>query len=160
MVAPWRRTSGVLPTLFFLSLGANLFFAGWLLAGMSIRHYFQPPVAMGHFEQQMRASLTANGAAIMDEAFENIRNRFATPSIHIKMSRERIKDTLSAQPFNPAAFVAASKDARAERERDRNEADEKIAKAIAQLSIEDRLRLVELRQRERPDGTTSFTPFH
>jgi uncharacterized membrane protein len=160
MVAPWWRQSGVLPLLLVLSLGANLFFAGWLLAGASIRHYFHSPVATEHFDQQMRASLSANGVGIMEAAFDDIRKRFATPSVHVRASRQRIKDTLAAQPFNPAAFVAASKEARAERERDRNEADEKIAKAIAQLSAEDRLRLIEIRQRLHPDGGNGLSPFH
>jgi uncharacterized membrane protein len=157
MVAAWWRQSGLLSILLFLSLGANLFLAGWLLGGHSLhRRHGSGPIHL--FGEQIDTSLSADGAQIMRDAFETVRRRFAEHSAAMKTSRERLLSLLKAEPFRAADYIAASREALTERDSDRAQADEEIATAIARLSPDDRRRLADLRQRRRPDGGPGFLP--
>jgi uncharacterized membrane protein len=150
MGAAWWQRSSVLSALLFLSLATNLFFAGWLLGGQSVRGHFGPPISIEHFDDQIRTTLSPDGARIMQTAFGTIRSRFAVHSADARAVRERLMETLKSEPFSSTDYIAASNKARAERDNDRAEADEEIAKAIAQLSLDDRRRLVDIRQQTGP----------
>lgn len=159
MAAGLQRSNVVLLAL-FLSIGANLFLAGWLVGGLSTRPPFgPPPPPIEHFGDQIRDSLSPDGARIMQTAFENIRERFMSRAAEIRSSRDRALDVLKTEPFSPSDYVAASKAARAEEDADRARADEEIANAIAHLSPEDRRRLAEIRQYRHPDHRKGFGPF-
>jgi uncharacterized membrane protein len=152
MVAAWWRQSSSLSILLFLSLGANLFVAGWLLGGHSAHPRPGPGGPINLFGEQIDASLSADGAQIMQKAFENIRKRFAGHSEAMKSSRDRLTAVMEAEPFSADDYMAASREALTERESDRAQADQEIAMAIARLSPDDRRRLADLRQHRRPDG--------
>jgi uncharacterized membrane protein len=156
-VMEWWQRSKVLSVLLFLSVGANLFVAGWLLGGHSL-HRRSPPPAMpiGLFGDQINTELSADGARIMREAFEGLRTRFAAHSQAIKSTRDRVTAVLKAEPFSAADYMAASREAQTERESDRAQADAEIANAIGRLSPDDRRRLADLRQHHRADGGLGF----
>ena len=162
----WQRFN-LLAVCLLASLAANLFLAGWLLGSHSIRHGFGPPPSSPPFDRsfndQIRMSLSPDGAKIMEQAFETIRKHFADRSAEAKSARERLTDAMKADQFNVSDYIAASKAARAERDSDRLAADEEIARAIARLSPDDRRKLAEIRQHPGPPGLghrSSFDHFH
>ena len=111
---------------------------------------------MDRFGDQISASLSADGAQIMQKAFDDVRRRFAAHSATIKASRDRLTALMTAEPFSAADYVAASRETRTERDNDRAEADEVIATAISRLSSDDRRRLADLSQYHRPGGPPGF----
>ncbi|MEW6639379.1 MAG: periplasmic heavy metal sensor [Pseudomonadota bacterium] len=150
MSSPWWQRSSLLPIVLLASLGANLFLAGWLLGGHSMRP--PPPPPMDHFDDQIHERLSADGAKIMRTAFETIRRRFEAHGAEARAARERQMAVLKAEPFNPDDYVAALQSARTERDAERALADQEIARAIALLSAEDRRQLAMIRQRGRGFG--------
>jgi uncharacterized membrane protein len=157
MFAAWWRRLSHLSILLLFSLGANLFVAGWLLGGNFIRP--RQGVPINQYGEQIKAALSADGALVMQNTFENIHRRFAARSAAARSTRDRLASVLTTEPFSVAEYIAASREALKEREDDRNLADEEVAAAIARLSPEDRRRLAELRSRRRPGGAApGFLP--
>jgi uncharacterized membrane protein len=153
MVAAWWRQSNLLSIVLLLSLGANLFVAGWLVGGHSLHQGPPPPGGpMDRFGDEISSSLSADGAQIMEKAFDDVRRRFADHSATIKASRDRLTALMKAEPFSTADYIAASRETRTERDNDRTQADEVIVTAISRLSSDDRRRLADLSQHHRPDG--------
>ncbi len=154
IAAGWQR-SNLLSILLLGSLAANLFLAGWLLGSHSGHRGFRPPPPppFDHFfNDHIRASLSPDGVKIMEAAFETIRKRFADRAAEMRSVRERLTDIMKADQFNPSDYIAASQAARAERDGDRQAADEEIARAIARLSSDDRRKLAEIREHPGPPG--------
>lgn len=149
----WQRSSW-LPIVLLVSLGANLFLAGWLLGGRSLR---PPPPPPDHFNDQIHERLSSDGAKVMQTAFDAIRRRFETHAREGRALRDRQMSLLQAEPFDADAYVRALQDSRVARERDRVLADQEIARAIALLSPDDRHQLAAIRQHghgaffDRPD---------
>jgi hypothetical protein len=139
-LASWRQ-SKLLSVVFLLSLCINLFLAGWVFGGRAMRHPPRPPMPFERFGEAINASLSPGGAASMNAAFADLRKRYGLHEDHRRITRERLKQVLTAEPFNPDDYVAVSKNARDERDRERDEADRVVAGAIAQLSSDDRARL-------------------
>ncbi len=104
-------------------------------------------------------SLSPDGAKIMEQAFETIRKHFADRSAEAKSARERLTDAMKADQFNVSDYIAASKAARAERDSDRQAADEEIARAIARLSPDDRRKLAEIRHHPGPPDSGRRSSF-
>jgi uncharacterized membrane protein len=152
MAAAWWRQSSLLSMALFLSLGVNLFVAGWLVGGRSGHFGPPPPGPMDRFGDEISMSLSADGAQIMRKAFDDVRRRFAAHSEAMRASRDRLTALLKAEPFSAADYTTASQEARTERDSDRAEADQEIATAIARLSPDDRRRLADLRQHNGPGG--------
>jgi hypothetical protein len=104
--------------------------------------------------EEINASLSAAGAAIMRHAFENVRRRLTEHSATTKSPRDWLTTLLKADPFRTADESAAS----AEQDSDRARNDQEIATAIARLSPDDRCRLADLRQHHRPGGGPGSLP--
>jgi hypothetical protein len=98
--------------------------------------------------EEIDASLSAGGAAIMRNAFENVRRRLTEHSATTRSPRDWLTTLLKVDPFRPADDRAAP----AKQDSDRARDDEEIATAIARLSPDDRRRLADLRQHHRPGG--------
>jgi hypothetical protein len=108
--------------------------------------------------EEIDASLSAAGAAIMRHAFENVRRRLTEHSATTKSPRDWLTALLKADPFRPADDGVMSQDASAERDSDHAQDKEEIATAIARLSPDDRRRLADLRQHHRPGGGPGLLP--
>jgi hypothetical protein len=108
--------------------------------------------------EEIDASLSAAGAAIMRHAFANVRRRLTEHSATTRSSRDWLTMLLKADPFRPADDSAASQAASAKQDSDRARDDEEIATAIARLSPDDRRRLADLRQHHRPGGGPGLLP--
>jgi len=144
MVATSRQGLSFFPFLLIASLGANLFFAGWILGGSSI-HAWRGPSGPGAFDERLRESLSQQGAIIMKRALTQVRQQFEAHFADVKSARQRTEKLLSTEPFDRAAFLAENKTERAARAIDQTKADEILADAIAQLSAEDRRSLAAMR---------------
>jgi uncharacterized membrane protein len=139
-VASWRQ-SKLLSVAFLLSLCVNLFVAGWFLGGRSMRHPSRSTTPVERFGEEISSSLSPSGAASMNAAFADLHQRFGSHEDHRRINRERLKEVLTAEPFSPDDYAAVSRRAREERDKERDDADRAVAKAIAQLSSDDRARL-------------------
>jgi len=162
MASGWLRRFNLVSVLLFLSLGANLFFVGWLLGGHPHVHGHVSGLLghSEHFGDQIQTSLSPAGAAIMEDTFNIIRKRFSRTPDNIRASRERIKDAMTADPFDATRFIEVSKDVRSGHESDRDAADEEMARAIARLSPDDRRKLADIRSISRFGGKGGVSPFH
>ncbi len=82
MLSGWLHRLNLVSVLLFLSLGTNVFFMGWLLGGHPHvhRHFNHLLGHADHFGDQMQMSLSPAGAAVMEDAFDTIRKRFASDS--------------------------------------------------------------------------------
>lgn len=159
MLSGWLQRLNLVSVLLFLSLGANLFFMGWLLGGHPHvhRHFSGLLGHPDHFGDQVQTSLSPAGAAIMEDTLNTIRKRFSRTPDNIRASRERIKDAMTADPFDATRFIEVSKDVRSAHENDRAAADDEIARAIARLSPDDRRKLADIRPISRLSGRSGFS---
>jgi len=139
-----RQSGSFLPLVLIVSIGANLFFAGWILGDRSAFALREPPPP-GPFAAHVSAALSPQGAEIMRATFSKMRERFEANFDEIRAEHARKEKLLSADPFDRAAFLAEIKAERAERADDEAEANEIFSDGIAQLSLEDRRKLATLR---------------
>jgi uncharacterized membrane protein len=135
----------------FLSLAVNFFMAGWFIGRQpGFGPPFPPPPFDRFFNEQIRQSLSPDGAMKMEAAFEGMRRHFANHEEEIRASRQRLVDILDTDPFDAAKYLAASKASRLDHDKDRQAADEELVRAIAQLSPDDRHKLAEIRRHPGP----------
>jgi uncharacterized membrane protein len=139
-----RQGRNLVPLVLVASVGANLFFAGWILGGHSI-HALREPPPPAPFAEHVRAALSPQGAEIMQTTFGKMRERFEANFDEIRAQHARKEKLLGSDPFDRAAFLAEIKIERAERADDEAEANEIFSDGIAQLSLEDRRKLATLR---------------
>ena len=139
-----RQGRNLVPLVLVASVGANLFFAGWILGGRSV-HALRGPPPPAPFAEHVRASLSPQGAEIMRTTFGKMRERFEANFDEIRAQHVRKEKLLGTDPFDRAAFLAEIKTERAERADDEAEANEIFSDGIGQLSLEDRRKLATLR---------------
>lgn len=139
-----RQGWNFVPLVLVASVGANLFFAGWILGGHSV-HALREPRPPAPFAEHVRAALSPQGAEIMRATFGKMRERFEANFDEIRAQHARKEKLLGADPFDRAAFLAEIKIERAERADDEAEANEIFSDGIGQLSLEDRRKLATLR---------------
>jgi uncharacterized membrane protein len=138
---------GLLPLTLIVSLGANLFVAGWLLGDRATRFGPTPPPpgSMQPFLDSLESRLSPAGARIMDSAVRSLQDRGIQHFRRFEELGERMEKALAGEAFDRAGFLAAARELGAEQAADRGEVAEQIADAIEKLSPEDRLRLSEMR---------------
>jgi uncharacterized membrane protein len=139
-----RQGRTLLPLVLVVSVGANLFFAGWILGDRSAFALREPPPP-GPFAEHVRAALSPQGAEIMRTTFGKMRERFEANFDEIRAEHARKEKLLGADPFDRAAFLAEINAERVERADDEAEANEIFSDGIAQLSVDDRRKLAALR---------------
>jgi uncharacterized membrane protein len=114
-LAPKAESSGRVRYLLLGSLTLNLAFVG-AAAAMAVQHSntaapLQPVVGIQHsFEQhfnRMAASLPPADAIIMRAEFRAQAVKLATVQAQIRLSQEAVRNSLRAQPFDPAAVRIA-----------------------------------------------------
>ncbi len=119
-----------------------------MLGGYSIRRHALPRGSVDRvFNEQLRKSLSPDGAKIVQAALASIRGRFTAHASEVKAARERLAMALKADPFDAAHYLDVANEIRAERNSDRSLADQDLSKALALLSTDDRQQLVDMRRR-------------
>jgi len=136
---------GLLPLALIVSLGANLFVAGWLVGDRAARFGPPPPGSMQPFLDSLESRLSPAGARIMDSAVRSLQDRGIQHSRRFEELGERMEKALTGESFDRAGFLIAARELGAEQAADRGEVAEQIADAIEKLSPGDRLRLSEMR---------------
>jgi uncharacterized membrane protein len=127
-----------------VSVGVNLFFVGWILGG----HWFG--VKPRSFDReavriQLRTTLSAPGAEVVTHALDQVRQQFEHRFQDAETGRQRKSQLLVKDPFDRDAFLAESRAERTEFATGIAKADEIVAGALAQLSLEDRRKLSTMR---------------
>jgi uncharacterized membrane protein len=140
-----RQGRNLLPLILIASVGANLFFAGWILGDHSANALREPQSPPGPFAAHLSSALSPQGAEIMRATFGKMRERFEANFDEIRAEHLRKEKLLGADLFDRAAFLAEIKAERAERADDEAEANEIFSDGIAQLSLDDRRKLAALR---------------
>jgi hypothetical protein len=128
-----------------ISVGANLFVAGWLVGDRA--GYRGPPPqprSMRPFLASLEGTLSPDGIRIMDTMVRGLQGggqRFR----RFEDLGERMQKALVGERFDRAVFMAAAQELSAEQSADRIAVAEEIANAMEKLSPEDRNRLSEMR---------------
>jgi len=128
------------PVLLLVSLGLNLFFAGWL-AGSGFRWHPPPPPMDGRFgmlERQLEGRLSPEGmakvGALLRDIDTGMRNQFdAGESL-----RRQLHALLTAEVFNGDDFVRAVDSLNVGRAKFDNDVARRVAAVMAGLSARDR----------------------
>jgi Heavy-metal resistance len=138
---------GLLPLALVVSVGVNLFVAGWLVGDRAGRFGPPPPPpgSMRGFLDSLQSKLSPEGARIMDAMVRNFEDRSFQHFRRFEDLGERMQSALAGEPFDRAGFLAAAHELSAEQAADRSEGAEQIADAIEKLSPEDRKRLSEMK---------------
>jgi hypothetical protein len=138
---------GLLPLALVVSIGVNLFVAGWLVGDRAGRFGPPPPPpgSMRGFLDSLESELSPEGARIMDAMVRNFQDRSFQHFRSFEDLGERMQSALAGEPFDRAGFLAAAHELSAEQAADRSEGAEQIANAIEKLSPEDRKRLSEMK---------------
>jgi uncharacterized membrane protein len=130
-----------------VSVGVNVFIAGWLVGDRAGRFGPPPPPpgSMQPFRDSFENTLSPDGARIMDTVVRTLQGRGAQHFHSFQELGERMEQALVGEAFDRAGFLAAARELSAEQATDRGEVAEQIADAIAKLSPEDRKRLSEMK---------------
>jgi uncharacterized membrane protein len=132
-------------TLLFASIALNLFFAGWLVGARMVPWGFGPPPGpRQQFSDHLRSTLSPEGFAAMNRLFHDLEGSRHQEFESTAPLRDRIKQTLTAEPFDRAAFARGLADLNSEIGRQRSELDSTVIDAVASLTAEDRRRLAEV----------------
>jgi len=128
----------LIPLALLVSLGLNLFFAGWLF-GSGFRPH--PPPMGGPFhvlEHQLEGRLSPDGMAkvggLLRELEAGMHGQFDSGDA----LRRRLHATLVAEPFNRDDFMRAADALSAGRAKFDNNAAQRVADVLAALSATDR----------------------
>jgi uncharacterized membrane protein len=122
-LAPKAESSGRARYLLLGSLTLNLAFVG-AAAAMAVQHSntaapLQPVVGIQHsFEQhfnRIAASLPPADARIMRAEFRGQAGKLAAAQAQVRLAQEAVRDSLRAQPFDPAAVRLAMEETSAAR---------------------------------------------
>lgn len=136
----------LLPLALILSLGVNLFVAGWLVGDRAGKFGPSPPPgSMQPFLDSLENRLSPEGARIMDATIRGFRDRAFRHFRRLEEIGDRMEKALNGGSFDRAGFLATAQELSAEQAVDRSEVAEQIANAIEKLSPEDRKRLSEMR---------------
>jgi len=136
------------------SLTLNLAFAG-AAGAVAFQHAtklppLQPVVGMERSVEQrfdrIASALPANDAAIMRAEFRAQAIKLATAETQVRLSEQAVRDSLRAQPFDPAAVRVAMAEINHARDRFFELVHETVAGATAKMSPEGRQALADLRR--------------
>jgi uncharacterized membrane protein len=153
--SPKAKSSGRARYLLLGSLMLNLLFAG-AAAAMALQHShtpapLQPVVGIKHgIEQRVNrivASLPPNDAKIMRTEFGAEAVKLATAEAQIRLSEEAVRDSLRAEPFDPAAVRAAMAETSAARDHFYQLVHDAVATATTKMSAAGRVTLADWPQR-------------
>jgi uncharacterized membrane protein len=154
LLPKWGRAALV------VSLGLNLFFAGWLFGVWASpwRYGPPPPGPMQRLSERLRHSLSEDGYRIVNDV---IRDFDADNARHFRDTaplRDAVKTALAAKDFDRAAFASTLADLNAEVARHSAQLNVRIADAMAKLSSDDRQRIAELTLPPPPLGPGFLFP--
>jgi Heavy-metal resistance len=152
---------GLLPLALMVSVGINLFVAGWLVGDRAGRFGPPPPPlgSMQSFLDSLESKLSPEGAGIMDTMVRNLKDRSFQHFRRFEDLGLRMQRALAGEPFDRAGFLTAAHELSAEQAADRSDGAEQIADAIEKLSPEDRKRLLEMKSdRGLRGGIFRFLP--
>ncbi len=154
-VLPKAESSGRARYLLLGSLTLNLLFAG--AAGtMALQHSYTPAplqqvVGIKHGVEQrfyrIAASLPPDDAKIMRTEFHTEAVKLATAEAQIRLSEEAVRDSLRAEPFDPAAVRTAMAQTSAARDNFYQLVHEVVASATTRMSAAGRETLADWPQR-------------
>jgi hypothetical protein len=137
------------------SLTLNLVFAG-AAGAVALQHAtklppLQPVVGMNrgveHRFDRIAAALPANDANIIRAEFHTQAIRLATAETQVRLSEQGVRDSLRAQPFDPAAVRTAMAETSQARDRFLELVHETVASATAKMSPAGREALADWRKR-------------
>ena len=138
---------GLLPLALVISVGVNVFVAGWLVGDRAGRFGPPPPPpgSMQPFRDSLENTLSPEGARIMDAMVRNIEDLGFQHFRKFEDLGVRLQQTLVGDAFDRAGFLVAAHELSAEQASGRDHVAEQIADAIAKLSPEDRRRLSDMK---------------
>jgi uncharacterized membrane protein len=140
---------GLLPLTLIVSVGVNVFVAGWLLGDRAGRFgpppQPPPPRSLQPFLDSLEDRLSPEGVRIMDTMVRGFQDRGVRHFRRFEDLGERMQQALVGETFDRAGFLAAAGELSAEQIADRSEVAEQIAGAIDKLSPEDRKYLAEMK---------------
>jgi hypothetical protein len=137
------------------SLTLNLVFAG-AAGAVALQHAtklppLQPIVGMNRGVEQrfdhIAASLPANDANILLAEFHAQAIKLATAETQVRLTEQAVRDSLRAQPFDPAAVRAAMAQTTLAKDRFYELVHETVAGATAKMSLAGRQALADWRRR-------------
>jgi hypothetical protein len=137
------------------SLTLNFVFAG-AAGALGLQHAtklppLQPVVGMNRGVEQrfdrIAAALPANDANIMRAEFHAQAIKLATAETQVRLSEQAVRDSLRAQPFDPAAVRAAMAATTQARDRFSELVHETVAGATAKMTPAGRQALADWRKR-------------
>ena len=144
------------------SLTLNLVFAG-AAGAVAFQHAtklppLQPVVGMDRSVEQrfdrIAAALPANDANIMRTEFHAQAIKLATAETQVRLSEQAVRDSLRAQPFDPATVRAAMAALNKARDRFFELVHETVAGATAKMSSAGRQALADMRRRRLASAVT------
>jgi uncharacterized membrane protein len=162
-LGPKAESSGRARYLLLGSLTLNLIFAG-AAGAMAVQHStaptpLQPVVGIKHgFEQhfdRIAATLPPDDARIMRSEFRAEAVKLAAAQAQIRLSQEAVRNSLRAQPFDPAAVRTAMAETNAARDDFFQLVHDVVAAATTKMSPAGRETLADWPQRR--DKTTVIT---
>mgnify|MGYP001601738606 CR=1 FL=1 len=145
------------------SLTLNLVFAG-AAGAVAFQHAtklppLQPIVGMDRGVEQrfgrIAAALPANDATILRADFHAQAIQLTTAETQVRLSEQAIRDSLRAQPFDPAAVRAAMAQSSQAKDRFVELVHETVAGATAKMSPAGRQALADWRRRRVAAATTT-----
>lgn len=156
MSLPSNAKSSSIRYMLLGSLTLNLIFAAGA-GGMALQHAsavpLQPVVGIKHGIDErfhrMAASLPADDAKIMRERVRADAVKLAAAETQVRLSEVAVRDTLRAQPFDPAAVRTAMAETSAARDQFYQLVHEVVASATAKMSPAGRETLADWPQRHR-----------
>jgi uncharacterized membrane protein len=143
MIAASKPTK-ILSLALIASLGGNLFMAGWLFTGASLRPGSRAQ-ERGNLREALNASLSKPGAIELTYALDQVREQFEIRLDAVRSDRTEEPGFLASDRFDRAGFLAERTKIRAAFSAAAAESDKIVADALAQLSLEDRHKLASMR---------------
>jgi uncharacterized membrane protein len=138
------KPTRILSLALIASIGANLFMAGWLLSGASLRPGIRAQ-ERGNLRENLNASLSKAGAIELIYALDQVREQFEIRLDAVRSDRAEEPGFLASDHFDRAAFLVERAKSRAAFSAAAAESDKIIADALGQLSVEDRHKLASMR---------------
>jgi uncharacterized membrane protein len=155
---------GLLPLTLIVSVGVNVFVAGWLLGDRAGHFGPPPPRSPQRFIDSLEGRLSPEGARIMDAMVRGFQDRGPRQFRRMEDLGERMEQALAGEAFDRAGFLAAARELSDEQTAARGEVAERIAGALDKLSPEDRKLLIERKGDHEFDGSIlrffPGMPFH